>query len=73
MPARYEFTATLFDLIRRGVYKAEPATTERPIWGGLRNAERSPTSRSRPARAASCGRGSGTVANVVDGVLDGRQ
>ena len=32
----YEFTATLFDLIRRGVYKAEPTTTERPIWGGLR-------------------------------------
>ena len=25
----YEFTATLFDLIRRGRYTAEPATTER--------------------------------------------
>ena len=32
----YEFTATLFDLIRRGVYKATPATTERKIWAGLR-------------------------------------
>ncbi|MDH4104341.1 MAG: DUF2207 domain-containing protein, partial [Thermoleophilia bacterium] len=31
----YEFTATLFDLIRRGVYRSEPTTTERPIWGGL--------------------------------------
>ena len=33
----YEFTATLFDLIRRGVYKAAPTTTERSIWGGLRH------------------------------------
>ena len=33
----YEFTATLFDLVRRGVYKAEPTTTERSIWGGLRS------------------------------------
>ena len=30
-----EFTATLFDLIRRGRYKADPVTTERKIWGGL--------------------------------------
>ncbi|HEU5211327.1 MAG TPA: DUF2207 domain-containing protein, partial [Gaiellaceae bacterium] len=34
-----EFTATLFDLIRRGVYKAEAVTTERKIWGGLRTQE----------------------------------
>ncbi len=32
-----EFTATLFDLIRRGRYKAEHVTTEHPKWGGLRN------------------------------------
>ena len=32
-----EFTATLFDLIRRGRYKATPVTTERKIWGGLRH------------------------------------
>ncbi|MGZ8782979.1 MAG: DUF2207 domain-containing protein, partial [Gaiellaceae bacterium] len=31
-----EFTATLFDLIRRGRYRAEPVTTERKIWGGLK-------------------------------------
>ena len=31
-----EFTATLFDLIRRGRYKATPVTTEKSIWGGLR-------------------------------------
>ena len=35
-PGSYEWTATLFDLIRRGVYRAEPVTTERKIWGGLR-------------------------------------
>ena len=32
-----EFTATLFDLIRRGRYKSTPVTTERSIWGGLRH------------------------------------
>ena len=32
-----EFTATLFDLIRRGNYKAAPATTERRTWAGLRS------------------------------------
>ena len=34
-----EFTATLFDLIRRGRYKATPVTTERKIWAGLRTQE----------------------------------
>ena len=32
-PGSNEFTATLFDLIRRGRYKATPVTTERPVWG----------------------------------------
>src|SRR4029453_3049019 len=32
-----EFTATLFDLIRRGRYKAEGVTTERATWAGLRS------------------------------------
>ena len=35
-PGSLEFTATLFDLIRRGRYRAEPVTTERKIWGGLK-------------------------------------
>ena len=35
-PGSYEWTATLFDLIRRGLYQAKPVTTERKIWGGLR-------------------------------------
>jgi uncharacterized membrane protein len=30
-----EFTATLFDLIRRGRYTARPVTTERSLFGGL--------------------------------------
>ena len=37
VPGSNEFTATLFDLIRRGRYKATPVTTERPVWGGLRH------------------------------------
>ena len=32
-----EFTATLFDLIRRGRFKAIPVTTSRSLWGGLRH------------------------------------
>jgi uncharacterized membrane protein len=32
-----EFTATLFDLIRRGRYESKPVTTERKTWGGLRH------------------------------------
>ncbi len=34
-PGGAEFTATLFDLIRRGRYKAEPTTTEKWSWGAL--------------------------------------
>src|SRR6185436_4458728 len=36
-PGSFEFTATLFDLIRRGVFTSKPVTTERPVWGGLRH------------------------------------
>ena len=36
-PGSNEFTATLFDLIRRGRYKSTPVTTERKVWGGLRH------------------------------------
>ena len=34
-----EFTATLFDLVRRGIYRAAPVTTERSVWAGLRTEE----------------------------------
>ena len=36
-PGSFEFTATLFDLIRRGVFTSTPVTTERKTWGGLRS------------------------------------
>ena len=35
-PGSLEFTATLFDLIRRGYYKSTPVTTEHDQWGGLK-------------------------------------
>ena len=38
-PGSNEFTATLFDLIRRGRYTSSPVTTERKVWGGLRTEE----------------------------------
>lgn len=66
----YEFTATLFDLIRQGVYTAVPTTTERSIWGGLRHQTISDLEISagddRELRAWER-----DVANVVDSVLDG--
>src|SRR4029453_7546294 len=37
VPGSNEFTATVFDLIRRGRYKATPVTTERSVWGGLKH------------------------------------
>ena len=35
-PGSLEFTATLFDLVRRGYYVAKPVTTEKKTWAGLR-------------------------------------
>ena len=35
-PGSLEFTATLFDLIRRGYYTSKPVTTEHDSWGGLK-------------------------------------
>ena len=66
----FEFTATLFDLVRRGVYKAEPTTTERPIWAGLRSETISDLelSAGEDRELRSWER---DVANVVDDVLDG--
>ncbi len=66
----YEFTATLFDLIRRGVYKAEPTTTERPIWGGLRSETVSDLELSAGS-AQDLTPWENDVTAVVDAVLDG--
>ena len=66
----FEFTATLFDLVRRGIYKATPTTTERPLWGGLRHQTVSDleltAGEDRELRAWER-----DVANVVNAVLDG--
>ena len=67
----FEFTATLFDLIRRGVYRSAPVTTERKVWGGLRtelvsDLELSPGDRDQPLKSWE-----DEVAKVVDHVLDG--
>jgi uncharacterized membrane protein len=64
-----EFTATLFDLIRRGRYRAEPVTTERKIWGGLRtqqvaDLELAPGDMDTPLEAFET-----PVAEVADAVL----
>ena len=66
----FEFTATLFDLIRRGVYKAKPVTTERSIWAGLRTEQVADLeiSAGKKQTLQSWER---EVANVVDGILDG--
>ena len=66
----YEFTATLFDLVRRGIYKSEPTTTERPIWGGLRSETVSDLQLSAGA-AQDLRPWERDVADVVDAVLDG--
>ena len=67
----FEFTATLFDLIRRGYYRSTPVTTERSVWGGLRkelvnDLELSAGDTSQPLKPWEQ-----DVADVVDGVLDG--
>ena len=66
----FEFTATLFDLIRRGVYKAQPTTSERSIWAGLRSETVADLELS-PGESAELRGWERDVANVVDGVLDG--
>ena len=64
----FEFTATLFDLIRRGVYTAKPVTTRALDLGRAAHGARSPTSSSPPAtRRRSCASWEREVANVVDG------
>ena len=67
----FEFTATLFDLIRRGVYVAKPVTTERSIWGGLRKESVADLELSAGDTKQTLQPWEREVADVVDGVLDG--
>ena len=65
----YEFTATLFDLISRGHYKAEPVVTERSTWAGLRT-ERISDLELSPGTELELTPWEKSVASVVDHVLD---
>ena len=67
----FEFTATLFDLIRRGFYRSAPTTTERPVWGGLRNELVSDLELSAGDGQVALTPWERDVADVVDHVLDG--
>src|SRR5581483_3261765 len=67
----FEFTATLFDLIRRGVYAAKPVTTTRSTWGGLHTEHVADLELSAGDRSAPLTAWERHVSDVVDGVLDG--
>ena len=67
-----EFTATLFDLIRRGRYKAEPVTTERKIWAGLRTQQVADLELSLADVEAPVEAFEAPVASVVDSLVQGR-
>lgn len=69
-----EFTATLFDLIRRGRYEARPVTTEKSTWGGLRSTEIADLELSLGQAGVAVAPWEEPVVTVVDDVLgDGRQ
>jgi uncharacterized membrane protein len=69
-PGSFEFTATLFDLIRRGHYAATPVTTERSVWGGLRT-ERVSDLELSAGTPVELTPWETSVTSVVDDVLDG--
>ena len=66
----FEFTATLFDLIRRGHYTATPSTTERKTWAGLRSEQVADLDISPGSADANRSRTSSSIV-VVDDVLNG--
>src|SRR5205814_913512 len=68
----FEFTATLFDLIRRGAYTAKPVTSERSTWAGLRTEHLADLELSAGEKdGATLKPWEQDVALVVDQVLDG--
>src|SRR5215211_401978 len=70
-PGSFEFTATLFDLIRRGFYRSTPVTTQRSVWGGLRSELVNDLELARGDGAVELNPWERDVADVVDAVLDG--
>jgi uncharacterized membrane protein len=65
-----EFTATLFDLIRKGRYKAQPVTTRKDTWGGVRHEEIADLEIGMGTNVE-LAEVEGPVAKVIDDVLDG--
>ncbi len=70
-PGSFEFTATLFDLVRRGFYRSAPTTTERSVWGGLRKELVNDLELTAGDQTLPLTPWERDVADVVDGVLDG--
>jgi uncharacterized membrane protein len=69
-PGSPEFTATLFDLIRRGRYKSTPVTTERKTWGGLRHEQVADLQLTVGDTSVTLARFEEPIADVLDSVLD---
>jgi uncharacterized membrane protein len=70
VPGSNEFTATLFDLIRRGRYKATPVTTERSVWGGLRHQDVADLLVAPGDETVETAPFEGPVTRVVDSIVD---
>ena len=67
----FEFTATLFDLIRRDVYSSKPVTTERKTWAGLRTESVADLEISAGTADGTLRPWENAVSHVVDGVIEG--
>jgi uncharacterized membrane protein len=70
-PGSTEFTATLFDLIRRGRYTSTPVTTDRPLWGGLRHEDVADLQLAVGDTSMPLTEFEAPVAQVIDSVLTG--
>jgi len=64
-----EFTATLFDLIRRGRYKSSPVTTERKKWGGIQTQQVADLEVSMGDEGVKLAKFEQPVAAVIDSVV----
>jgi len=70
-PGSPEFTATLFDLIRRVYYKSTPVTTEHDSWGGLKKQQVADLELSAGDQSLDLAPWEEPVAAVFDAVLAG--
>src|SRR5205085_3515951 len=66
-----EFTATLFDLTRRGYFKATPVTTEHDAWGGLKKQQVADLELSPGDQSIDLTPWEGSLAEVFDSILAG--